>query len=468
MNAAELIVRQTEEKPKAAALWLPDGGVTTFGEMGRMATGVRAHMERLGVGPGDTVLMFDALGPRMYGAILAIASLGAATALVEPWMPVAKINHVLPFVKPKVFLTSGIGRLWGARVASIRAIPHWVSTSSLKAEPGGWQITSVDGDAPAIITFTSGTTGSPKGMVRTHQYLSDQHSILQSVLHGAHEPGADVCIFANFALSNLAAGNPSLILPSKWKSEHLAALDSLSGELTPRSMTCGPAFLMKLMDHAKVASLRSIHVGGALTDCAIFERGFAKWPEAGWKHVYGSTEVEPVAVVDARVAVAKSREAGFFQTLFLGKPIDAIRSELTPDTVWVSGPHVCPRYLGNDEENAKYKRQDSTGAIWHRMGDRITQKDGGWWYSGREKLPTADFLTEQKLYSLLKTSAGFIERDERGIRVFVQKAKAREAAIREGIPGVSEVLNVVIRRDPRHRARIDRVKSARRSLWARG
>lgn len=468
MNAVDLIVRQTEEKPSAAALWLPEGGVTTFGELGRMATGIRAQMESLGVGPGDTVLMFDALGPRLYGAILAIASLGAATALVEPWMPVAKINHVLSFVKPKVFLTSGLGRLWGARVAAIRAVPHWVSTSSLKGEGGGWQITSVDGDAPAIITFTSGTTGSPKGMVRTHQYLADQHSILQKTLHASHEPGADVCLFANFALSNLAAGNPSLIVPSKWEPEHLKALDGLSGELTPRSMTCGPAFLLKLMEQAQVPTLNSIHVGGALTDCAIFERGFEKWPGAEWKHVYGSTEVEPVAVVDARIAVTKSREAGFFQTLYLGKPIEAIRSELTPDTVWVTGPHVCPRYLANDEENAKYKRQDASGAIWHRMGDRITLKDGGWWYSGREKLPKEDFLTEQKLYSLLKTSAGFIERDAEGIRVYVQKAKARESAIRAGIPGVSEVRNVVIRRDPRHRARIDRAKSMRSSLWARG
>lgn len=467
MNAVELIVRRTEERPKAAALWLPEGGVTTFGELGALAVGVRARMERLGVGPGDTVLMFDSLGPRLYGAILAIASLGAATALVEPWMPVEKINHVLPFVRPKVFLTSGLGRLWGARIASIRAIPHWVSTSSLRSEGGAWEVTAVGGNAPAIITFTSGTTGSPKGMVRTHQYLSDQHRILQEALHGGHEPGADICIFANFALSNLAAGNPSLIVPPKWKSSHLRQLDGLTGELTPKSVTCGPAFLLRLMAHAKVPTLESIHVGGALTDCSIFERGFAKWATADWKHVYGSTEVEPVAVVDAREAVRRSREAGFFQTLYLGKPIAAIQSELAADTVWVSGPHVCPRYLANDEENAKYKRQDPDGAIWHRMGDRIVAKDGGWWYSGREKLPIEDFLIEQKLYSLLSTSAGFVERDASGVRVFVQKAKARESIVRNGIEGVTEVRNVMIRRDRRHRARIDRAAS-RRASWVRG
>ncbi len=462
MNAVELIVQRTQERPKATALWLPGGNLTSFGELGALAAGTRARMQKLGVGPGDTVLMFDSLGPRLYGAILGVASLGAATALVEPWMPVAKINHVLPHVKPKVFLTSGIGRIWGARVSAIRAIPHWLSTTDLKPDSGKWEVTQVQADSPAIITFTSGTTGNPKGMVRTHKYLSDQHTILQEALHGGHEAGADICIFANFALSNLAAGNPSLIIPPKWKPAHLAELGALSGELTARSMTCGPAFLLKLMAHGNIPTLNSIHVGGALTDCAIFERGFAKWPEADWKHVYGSTEVEPVAVVDAKEAVRKSREAGFFQTLFLGKPISAIRHRLGPDTVWVNGPHVCPRYLANDEENAKYKKQDPDGSIWHRMGDRIIDKDGGWWYSGREKLPIEDFLVEQKLYSLLSSSAAFTERNGSGIRVFVQKAKLRESTIRNGIPGVSEVRNVVIQRDRRHRARIDRAASQKR------
>ena len=62
MNAVELIVRQAADRPNAAALWLPDGGVTTFGDLGRLASGVRSRMQKLGVGPGDTVLLGAARG----------------------------------------------------------------------------------------------------------------------------------------------------------------------------------------------------------------------------------------------------------------------------------------------------------------------------------------------------------------------------------------------------------------------
>ena len=104
-------------------------------------------------------------------------------------------------------------------------------------------------------------------------------------------------------------------------------------------------------------------MGGALTDCGIFERGFTKWPNVDWKHLYGSTEVEPVAVADARVAVSKSRARSYFQTLYLGQPIADIQYELEPNTVWVTGPHVCPRYLTNEEEREKIAKNGYARAI---------------------------------------------------------------------------------------------------------
>ncbi|GIT51150.1 MAG: hypothetical protein Ct9H300mP15_13630 [Gemmatimonadota bacterium] len=59
-------------------------------------------------------------------------------------------------------------------------------------------------------------------------------------------------------------------------------------------------------------------IGGAQTDCWTLEHGFDRWPEARWTHVYGGSEVEPVACVDAREAVAKSRGRDRFQALFVG------------------------------------------------------------------------------------------------------------------------------------------------------
>ncbi len=473
MNCAELFNLKEREHGDKLALWLPNGSSATFSELKALGASTQRIMRGYGVGAGDTVLLFEPLGPRLYGAVLGLMAMGVGVALVEPWMPVEKINHVLSFITPKAFLSHPIGQLWGARVKAIRRIPNWIRSTSIIEEPGAQlHVADVDGNTPGIITFTSGTTGNPKGMVRTQQYLADQHRILSSALEADSITGPDLCIFANFVFSNLAAGRTSIVCPPGWKTSHLKAIDSLPDELQPESLTCGPAFLLRLLESATLRNLRSVHVGGALTDCDILEAGFAKWPKAHWSHLYGSTEVEPVAIGDARLAVKQSREKGHFQTLFLGSPIPDIAARFTPETVWVTGPHVCPRYLANDEENRKYKETDEKGNIWHRMGDRIALDNDAWWYAGRENQAAGDFMMEQKLYTVLGSSAAFIHTGKDGSKVvYCQRAKERAPIIREAFPDVRGVVETTIKRDRRHRARIDRMaslKAAGRHAWTVG
>ena len=175
-------------------------------------------------------------------------------------------------------------------------------------------------------------------------------------------------------------------------------------ELQPETLNCGPAFLLRLFDSAKLSGLKSIHVGGALTDCWIFERGFQHWPEAHSCHIYGGSEVEPVAIADARIAVEQSRKRGFFQTLYLGRPVEEIKAKVEPQGLWVAGPHVCPEYLGNPEENRLLKKKDSHGVLWHFMGDRIQEDSTGWWYQERSGQSVEDFQLEQTVYQKAQSS----------------------------------------------------------------
>ena len=470
MNCTDLFSEVEPGCRDKVAVWLPTGKQATYGELREIARRTEKLMRDKGLRPGDNVLLFDHLGPSLYGALLGLMGMGVGVALVEPWMPVAKINHVIPSVKPKAFLTNSLGKIWGSRVGAIRGIPHWINTKEIhRTSMAAVNTESVDPQSPAIITFTSGTTGNPKGMVRSHQYLVDQHRILSHSLHSdnqASEPaGADLCIFANFVLSNLASGRSSVVMPPQWRPEYFKAIDLLPNSLQPVSLTCGPAFLLKLMELGKATSLKSVHVGGALTDCWIFEKAFGIWKDTDWTHLYGSTEAEPVATACAKEAVKKSRQAGYFQTLFLGQPIAEIQSQLEPDTVWITGPHVCPKYLANDEENRKCKRQDETGQVWHRMGDRITSNDG-WWYSGRENQPKEEFDLEQKVYQTIKSSAAFLHRTESGsIHLYAETQSAFSAPIKSEFPQIEKFISTKIRRDRRHRARIDRKKSLRRPLW---
>ncbi|MCM2321763.1 MAG: AMP-binding protein [Oligoflexia bacterium] len=472
MNCTELFLVNARRRPDLPALWLPSGGAVSFGELRSLAARAQRLCVAEGLRPGDSVLLVDELGPRLYAIVTAVLSLGASVILVEPWMPVTRINHAVGLVKPRLFLTNWLGRAWGLRSSAIRAIPRWVSVSAVAraSASADLRVEEADPAAPGIITFTSGTTGRPKGVVRSQGYLVKQHEVLARHLELDRHTGGDLTIFANFALANLASGRPSVIVPSAWKSAHLRMLDSLPPPLAPQSLTCGPAFLLRLFREARLPSLRSIHVGGALTDRWIFEEAFRRWPDARFTHVYGSSEAEPVAHCDAREAVRISQERGYFQTLYLGAPVPEIRADVREDGLWVAGAHVCPAYLGNEEETRLNKRTDADGTLWHFMGDRVRTLAGapGWWYSGRSSQALSDFELEQRVYSYLNSSKSFVHVDREGVRWLIGEGVApRAAGLAREFPEFAgaqpRILEGKIHRDRRHRARIDRALSLKKS-----
>ncbi|HQK19473.1 MAG TPA: AMP-binding protein, partial [Polyangiaceae bacterium] len=336
-----------------------------------------------------------------------------------------------------------------------------------EAEP---EVLRQPADRSALVAFTSGTTGQPKGVVRPQGYLIHQHDIYTRSLGLTHHEGPDLCIFANFVLANLASGRPSLLVSPRWSFKQLRAIDDLPDELQPRTLSCGPAFLAQILRNARLDKLASVHVGGALSDVSLWENAFDKWPDTHFLHVYGSSEAEPVAVLDARKAVAVSRARGFHQVLCVGKPVDAIRSRLEPNSLWVTGPHVCRWYVGNDRENLVHKRVDEHGNVWHDMGDRIEVRDDLWWYAGRASQPAEDFSWEQSVYHELGHSRAFIHRTNPGSVYLVGEGLRQNAErIKQQYRGIDRLICCPIYRDRRHRARIDRRTTLRKGApWLPG
>ena len=471
MNCVQLTLDHVAESPHRPAIWLPGasaGSLTTFAELHTLANAMQQALVAAGVQKGDLILVQDRLSVRLYAAVFAILAIGATVVLIEPWMPARDIESATRAVSPKFFVSGWLGKLWGLRYRAIRSIPHKLNIRTLAQPANGWKfvVEDTDADSPAIITFTSGTTGTPKGVVRTQGALLQQHQVLSRSLKTTELAGPDLCIFANFVLSNLASGRPSLLLPNPWQPRLLRQFDHLPPALQPQSMTCGPAFLSQLMPHAELPSLKSVHVGGALTDCRIFERAFERWPHAHWKHLYGSTEAEPVAVADAQTAVSLSRKKGYFQTLFLGNPVPEIAYCPDQRGLWVHGPHVCGPYLGNEEANRTDKRIDEAGRAWHFMGDRIAtrERDGSWWYRGRANQPESDFELEQSVYTALQSSNCFVHRTPAGEALLVGEIEPNIQ-----LPGIDRIVRTRIVRDRRHRSRIDRHRSLTRGAkWALG
>jgi acyl-coenzyme A synthetase/AMP-(fatty) acid ligase len=466
MNCVELFARQAAERPAQAALLIPGERPLSYAELGSQAAAVQRLLQQRGLACGDSVLVFDQLSYRLYAALIGMIGMGVRVLLIEPWMPVARIERVVELTRPKAFWCNWAGRLWGSRIKAIRGIPQWIAPST-RGHAGSFAIEDVPAEHPGIVAFTSGTTGDPKGVSRTHGYLEVQHRVLSRALHVERHSGPDLCIFANFALSNLAAGRTSILVPSSWGASLLERLWSLPSELQPVTTTCGPAFLLQMLRYGDLPRLQSIHVGGALTDCWILEEAFRRWPGANIEHVYGSSEVEPVAHGDARRMVAESRARGFFQTLALGQAAQEIEADFHSDGLWVAGPHVSPKYVGNQAESNRFKKLDEQGRLWHFMGDRIERDGDTLWYSGRSAQTREDFALEQSIYQHAQSSTSFVHRTPQGKRVLIGRGLERvlprlPLSLRDSFDRTFDVAR--IRRDRRHRARIDRLATIHKEL----
>ena len=462
MNTLSLLLER--DLPANQLAFFPlNGKPTYFGEMNSKAIASQLKLKKLGVNPGDSVLLADQISGDFYATVMAILAVGATVILVEPFLPVIEIDEIISKLKPKVMIASFLGRAWGMRAKAIRHIPHWISASSLCSGSaiGTLQTENVTPEFPGIITFTSGTTGKSKGVVRTHAGLTAQNKAIQSAAQFEQFKKPDLAIFANLVLANLGMGRGTIFVPPKWKSSDLQKIDSLPADLQPETLSAGPAFFSKFLQEKKLPPLKSIHIGGALTDCSILEEGFLRFPESRFIHVYGSSEAEPVAHADARTAVLKSRERGFHQALFVGNPVPEVQVENSSEGLWVTGSHVCQYYIGNELENQKTKKRDSSGNVWHFMGDRVEQESQGFWYQGRSFQSPSEFLLEQKLYSFLGSSASFLFKDSQGrLTLSGENLENRRAEIIKNFPEIQKIQQKKIVRDRRHRARIDRGASA--------
>ncbi len=146
----------------------------TYAEHAEAVASLAAELaDRYGVGPGDRVAILAANSPEWIVAFWAATALGAVTASYNAWWSAAEIEYALGHSIPAV-LVADTKR--AARVPSDCPVPVIGiedDLPKLMSARQGAALPSVDidEDDPAVIVYTSGTTGRPKGATHSHRNM---------------------------------------------------------------------------------------------------------------------------------------------------------------------------------------------------------------------------------------------------------------------------------------------------------
>ncbi|MEY8117213.1 AMP-binding protein [Falsihalocynthiibacter sp. BN13B15] len=368
--------------PDRVAIVDGKGREVTFAQLKERADGFARTWHARGIRRGDKVLLAMSVDADLYAALAALWSLGATAVLPEPVMGLTGLRHAARATNISAFCSSGLygllkwitPALWARR----HLRPHGIKWAD-------FDLHTPDDSDIALISFTSGTTGAPKAIPRSHAFLSAQHRAIAPLLQSAQDE-RDIVAFPVFVLINIASGRTS-ILPN-WKMSHLDQLtpEQLAAWIASQNITRAllpPSLCEKLTQANIPASLHTVFTGGGPVFPDALDRLTTSKPDLKIVCVYGSTEAEPIAHLDAadissddRTAMAKGRG------LLVGRPVEDIRLRIIDYEIQVAGDHVNSGYL-DPRQNVENKVQEGA-TIWHRTGDAGYLDDRGrLWLLGR-------------------------------------------------------------------------------------
>ncbi|MDR7303905.1 class I adenylate-forming enzyme family protein [Haloactinomyces albus] len=126
-----------------------------------------------GVGRGDRVAILAANGPEWIVAFWAATSMGAIAVGYNAWWSPQEISYALGHTRPSVVVADAKrAALIGESDVEVLTVEHDVPRLARKYPQAPFPACEVAEDDPAVIVYTSGTTGRPKGAMHSHRNLT--------------------------------------------------------------------------------------------------------------------------------------------------------------------------------------------------------------------------------------------------------------------------------------------------------
>jgi fatty-acyl-CoA synthase len=360
------------------------GSGQTWSEFDRVTTRQAAGLSAVGVRPGDRVGILAGNSLQWCQLTIAILKAGAVVVPLNVRLAPDEVRHIVADAGCRaVACDRPLSPVFDAAFPKTSGHDAIVRLGLCDAD-GDVAVADLDGDPtqawpaqpddPAIIAYTSGTTGLPKGVVLSHANLFAQ-LVQKSVSDGwGYQERTLLClplcftggIINNFLTTFLVGG--TLLLESTF--EPVRALQLLTEERATVLMGV-PVMFQGLagapgFDEADLSSLRTALAGGSPVPEGLLRTYQAKG--VAIRQAYGLTEAGGfVAQLPAHLAVSKPRSIGVPHPMTQVRVVGADARDVAagePGEIWVRGPQVMSGYWNNPEATSA-----AFAGHWLRTGD---------------------------------------------------------------------------------------------------
>ncbi len=346
-----------------------------------MVAGAAAVAGLLGDRRGRRVALLASPGAAFVSATFGIFESGGCALVLSPLHPPGESAYFCDDADVDLVLVTEDQRERARACAGSRDVVTIPAGQSSAREPR-----AIGEHDPALMLYTSGTTGKPKGAVLTHHNLSVQQELLGEAwglrasdvllhvlpLHHMHGLCISLlsCLGAGAAIRMLAHFDAARVWDAMADSSVFMAVPTVYKKLFDAFDAAEPGVRHRWVQNAK--KLRLATSGSAALPVTLAER---------WRAIAGDIPLERFGMTEIGVGLSNpldgERRAGT-----VGLPLRTVETRVvSPETntdadtgeLWIRGPSVFQGYFRREEATRGAFRDG-----WFQTGDTVTRDERGY------------------------------------------------------------------------------------------